>query len=205
MKKLKAILSSSSSSSNSNGSKEGDRAARGTALQHHEFADKSGSSGASIPWAQTPNIAPPSLPGPSPAQPPRPLINNAVLGSLPSAMMRAAPGPSTTGLNPARPGNATSSTQQPQQRNFPGVNGSQAIPFHENRRINAEIAALVIGDASNPNAVSRNAAGYIVSPEESALIRSLCSVICRWCDRCKSGMLYKYLNQTKPLIYSLHD
>lgn len=174
MKKFKAILSSA---------KERERADRDNTRQHLGFAGTSGSSGTGPSWSQTPNVAPPSVPGPSSAQPQRPLNNNAALGTFPSAMMRALPGPNTAAQIPARPINAPSFPQQPQQYEIPSENGIQTVSSHKNWRINPEIVAVFSEGFSNPNA-----AGNVVSPEESALIWSLDSVFCRWCDRCKSGM-----------------
>jgi hypothetical protein len=85
---------------------------------------------------------------------------------------------------PATPINAPSSAQQPQQYEIPSENNVQVVPSHKNWRINAEIVAIFSESVSGPNAASN-----LVSPEESALIWSLTSVFCRWCDRCKTGML----------------
>jgi hypothetical protein len=55
----------------------------------------------------------------------------------------------------------------------------------ESRNITNAFSTLAL---SNPNAVSSNVVVPTVSVEEQAQMQKLSSVVCRWCERCKSGM-----------------
>jgi hypothetical protein len=137
-----------------------------------------------------------SMSYPSPQQAPTlsPSLNTTQSAYFPPVVMQAAPGPSTgltwstTGLNTA--GLNTATEQQSQQGNFHNVYGGQVIHFHGVENFNNMTNAFSTLALSSPNAVSSNDATPTVSVEEKAQMQKLSLVFCKWCERCKSGMVY---------------
>lgn len=80
----------------------------------------------------------------------------------------------------------TASVQQTQQGGGNNANASQAVSTHGDQSVNEAAAAFLALRLADPRDVPSNTITQVVSGKES---EQETAVFCRWCDRCKEGIL----------------
>jgi hypothetical protein len=208
MKKFKAAFGSKSS--NDRGERQDD--ASGAAPQQPEPEPKSGASGQKlralagqistlIPLppqvagissllgtnssrtANSPRITSTTSSAPRSPVPSLAGISRSLLGATQSVQRKVAtPGP-TRGYNESP---QTPSAPQAQQGGGQNVNRSQAVSNQGDQTVNEAAAAFLALRLADRTAVSGSTIMQAVSSEKS---EQKSAVFCRWCDRCKEGML----------------
>jgi hypothetical protein len=210
MKKFKAAFGSKSS--NDRRERQGD--ASGAAPQQPEPEPKSGASGqrlralagqisTSLPLppqvaginslfgtnsprtSNSPRTAATASSAPRPPVPSLAAISPSLSGATQSVQRKVATLGPTRGYNES-PQTQSAPAPQAQQGGGQNVNCSQDVPNQGDQTLNEAAAAFLALRRADRNAVSESTITQAVSSEES---KQKSAVFCRWCDRCKEGML----------------
>jgi hypothetical protein len=135
--------------------------------------------------ANSPRTTSTTSSAPRPPDPSLAAISPSLLGAIQSVQRKVAtPGP-TRGYNES-PQTPSAPASQAQQGGGQNVKNSQDVPNQGDQTVNEAAAAFLALRLVDRAAVSGSTNTQALSSEES---KQKSMVFCRWCDRCKEGML----------------